>query len=164
MSEAASEIAGLRAAPAASEARAKAVESEPARARTVVSTSEAIIRHLRLEIARLRRDHYGHSSERRAWLIDQMELQLEDLEAAAPEDEVAAGNTKTTTVAGLERRRPARRPSPEHLPRERVVIAAPSSCTCCGSAHIVKTGEDITGTLEVIPRQWPAAGARGSGR
>jgi transposase len=155
MSDAASEIARLRAALAASEARAEAAESELAQTRAVVSTSEAMIKHLRLEIAKLRREQYGHSSERRARLIDQMELQLEELEAAATEDEIAAEKgVKTTTVAGFERRRPARKPFPEHLPRERVVIEAPTSCTCCGSDRIMKMGEDVTETLEVIPRQW----------
>ena len=154
MSDTASEIARLRAALAASESRAKAAESELAQARAVVSTSEAMIKHLKLEIAKLRRDHYGHSAERRARLIDQMELQLEELEAAATEDEIAAGKAKTTAVIGFERRRPARKPFPDHLPRERVVIDAPKSCSCCGSDRIVKMGEDITETLEVIPRQW----------
>jgi hypothetical protein len=51
MSDAASEIARLRAALAASEARAEDAESELAQARVVVSTSEAMIKHLRLEIA-----------------------------------------------------------------------------------------------------------------
>ncbi len=155
MSDAAFEIARLRAALAASEARAEAAESELAQTRAVVSTSEAVIKHLRLEIAKLRRDQYGHSSERRARLIDQMELQLEELEAAATEDEIAAEKVvKTTSVAGFERRRPVRKPFPDHLPRERVVIDAPTACSCCGSDRIVKMGEDITETLEVIPRQW----------
>ena len=155
MSNAASEIARLRAALAASEARAEAAETELAQARAVVSTSEAMIKHLRLEIAKLRREQYGHSSERRARLIDQMEMQLEELEAAAAEDEIAAMRlTKTAAMAGFERRRPARKPFPNHLPRERVVVEAPTACSCCGSDRIVKMGEDITETLEVIPRQW----------
>lgn len=54
----------------------------------------------------------------------------------------------------FERKRPSRKPFPEHLPRERVVIAAPANCTCCGSAKLSKLGEDITETLEVVPRQW----------
>ena len=44
----------------------------------------------------------------------------------------------------------------DHLPRERIVIAAPESCPCCGLAKLSKLGEDITETLEVIPRQWKA--------
>lgn len=155
MPDTASEIARLRAALAASEARAEAAESELAETRAVVSTSEAMIKHLKLEIAKLRREHYGHSSERRARLIDQMELQLEELEAAATEDEIEALNVaKTSAVAGFERRRPTRKPFPDHLPRERIVIEAPTTCSCCGSDRIVKMGEDITETLEVIPRQW----------
>lgn len=143
MSDTASEIARLRAALAASEARAEAAESELAQTRAVVSTSEAMIKHLRLEIAKLRREQYGHSSERRTRLIDQMELQLEELEAAATEDEIVAEKVaKTTTVTGFERRRPARKPFPEHLPRERVVIEAPTTCSCCGSDRIVKMGEE----------------------
>ncbi len=74
MPDAASEIALLHAALAVSEARAEAAEIELAQARAVVSTSEVMIRHLRLEIAKLRREQYGHRSERRARLIDQMEL------------------------------------------------------------------------------------------
>src|SRR6056297_3050393 len=97
MSDTASEIARLRAALAASEARAEAAESELAQARAVVSTSEAMIKHLRLEIAKLRREQYGHNSERRARLIDQLELQLEELEAAATEDEIAAEKAAKTT-------------------------------------------------------------------
>ena len=155
MSDPAAEIARLRAALAASEARAETAEAELAHARAVVSTSEAMIKHLRLEIARLRREQYGHSSERRARLIDQMELQLEELEAAATEDEIAAEMVaKTAPVAAFERRRPARKPFPDHLPRERVVIEAPTTCTCCGSSRIVKMGEDVTETLEVVPRRW----------
>ncbi len=156
MSDAASEMLRLRAALAASEARAATAEAELAQARAVLSTSEAMISHLKLEIAKLRREQYGQRSERRARLIEQMEFQLEELEAAAAEDGIAAERAaaRTTIVAAFERRHPARKPFPEHLPRERVVIEAPTSCDCCGSARIVKMGEDITETLEVIPRQW----------
>lgn len=155
MSDAASEIARLRAALAASEARAEAAETELAQARAVVSTSEAMIKYLRLEIVKLRREQHGHSSERRACLINQMEMQLEELEAAAAEDEIAAMRlTKTAAAAGFEGRRPARKPFPNHLPRERVVVEAPTACSCCGSDRIVKMEEEIIETLEVIPRQW----------
>ena len=90
MDDAASEIARLRAALAASEARAASAEADLAQVRAVVTTSEAMIRHLKLEIAKMRREQYGQSAERRARLIDQMELQLEELEADATEDEIAA--------------------------------------------------------------------------
>jgi transposase len=61
---------------------------------------------------------------------------------------------RTQTVKPFQRKRPARKPFPDHLPRERVVVAAPESCPCCGSRKLSKLGEDVTETLEVIPRQW----------
>ena len=155
MLEPPSEIAILRAALAAAEARAAAAEEELTQARAVVSASDAMIRHLQHQIAKLRREQFGNSAERHARLIEQLEMQLEDLETDLGQDRAKTDATVAkTTVAAFERRRPARKPFPDHLPRERVVVEAPTSCTCCGSARIVKMGEDITETLEVIPRQW----------
>ena len=155
MSETPSEIAVLRAALAAAEARAAAAEDELMQTRAVVSASDAMIRHLQLQIAKLRRDQFGHSAERHARLIEQLEMQLEDLETDLGQDRAKTdAAVAKTTVAAFERRRPARKPFPEHLPRERVVVEAPAACTCCGSARIMKMGEDITETLEVVPRQW----------
>jgi transposase len=34
-----------------------------------------------------------------------------------------------------------------------VVVPAPPSCPCCGG-ELAKLGEDVTETLEVVPRQW----------
>jgi len=138
--------------------RAARVEAEAlaARAAAVSSGTEALIARLKLEIEKLRRELYGSRSERKARLLEQMELQLEDLEADAVEDELSAERaaSRSQTVRSFERRRPSRKPFPEHLPRERVVIAAPESCACCGSTRLSKLGEDVTETLEVIPRQW----------
>ena len=80
MSETTSENAVLRAALAAAEARAATAEHELTQSRAVISASDDMIRHLRLEIAKLRREQFGPSSERRARLIEQLEMQLEDLE------------------------------------------------------------------------------------
>ena len=131
-------------------------EAVAARAQAVNSSTDAFIAHLKLEIEKLRRALYGSHSERKARLLDQMELQLEDLEASATEDELAAEKAaqRTQTVQSFQRKRPSRKPFPDYLPRERVVIAAPDSCACCGSGKLSKLGEDITETLEVIPRQW----------
>ena len=149
MSETA-EIARLRAALTAETARADAASRELLQIRATVSCSEAMIKELKLEIAKLRRDKYGVSSERSARLLDQLELQLEELEAAATEDALAAeqaAQDQSTTVTSFTRRKPSRKPFPEHLPRERVVVPAPTQCTCCGSDRIVKMGEDVTDTL-----------------
>jgi transposase len=130
-------------------------EAERSEAKAAVSANEAFILHLKLEIEKLRRAIYGTRSEHKARLLEQLEMQLEDAEADVSEDELAAEKAShSALVKSFERKRPARKPFPEHLPRERVVIAAPESCPCCGSTRLSKLGEDITETLEVIPRQW----------
>ena len=156
MPNAPSELEALRAALAAADARADAMAQEAARARAAASGAEAVIATLRLEVEKLRRALYGQRSERRARLLDQLELQLEELEAAASEDDLAAERAlaETRPAAAAPRRHPARKPFPPHLPRERVVIEAPCACAACGSGRIVKLGEDVTETLEVVPRSW----------
>ena len=145
-------ILAERAARRESEARAARVEAD---AHASATSAEALIARLRLEIEKLRRTLYGVRSERKERLVDQLEMQLEDAEADATEDELAAERAAPSTVVkSFERKRPARKPFPEHLPRERVVIAAPQSCPCCGSTKLSKLGEDVTETLEVVPRQW----------
>src|SRR5258708_18661961 len=138
------------------EANAAVAKAEAASAQADLSSSEALIAHLKLAVEKLRQELYGTRSERTARMLDQMELQLEDLEAAATEDELVAENAagRTQTVKPFERKRPARKPFPGHLPRERVVITAPESCPCCGSSGLSKLGGDSTETLEGIPRQW----------
>ena len=117
------------------------------------------IEKMKFTIAKLRHEQYGQSSERSAFL-EQFELKLADLEENASEAEAAAQLAASAAaehkigVKPFERKRPARRPLPEHLPRERVVEPAPVACSCCGGTTLRKIGEDITETLEVIPRQW----------
>jgi transposase len=137
-------------------ARAGRVEAELAIARARASDDQALITHQQLQIAKLRHQLYGQRSERVVRLLDQMELGLEELESSATEDEIAAEQAaaRTTNVAAFTRKRPARQPFPDHLPRDRVVEPAPATCQCCGGARLRKLGEDVTETLEVIPRSW----------
>jgi len=141
----------------AREAELAKTQSDLAEARARESSKEAVIAHLQFAIAKMRRELYGQRSERRARLLDQMEFELADLVATASEDELAAERTAVaagTTVRSFTRKKPSRKPFPEHLPRERIVVARPTACTCCGSTRLAKLGEDVTETLEVVPRQW----------
>jgi transposase len=150
------DIDTLKAALLAANDRAEQVTAELAVAKAKASDDQALIAHQQLQIAKLTRELYGQHSERSVRLLDQMELTFEELESSATEDELAAERTaaQTTNVVAFIRKRPARQPFPEHLPRERVVEPGPATCQCCGSARLRKLGEDVTETLEVIPRQW----------
>jgi transposase len=150
------DIEALKAALAAQRARTAEAVADAAAAKAINSKDQALIAHLKLQIEKLKREIYGPRSERTARLLDQLEFQLEDLEASATEDEIAAEKAaaKTTNVAAFTRNRPSRKPFPEHLPRERVIIPGPSSCACCGGLRLSKLGEDVTETLESKPREW----------
>ena len=148
-------ILAERSARMAAEAGLVEARAEATHAKADLTGTEALIAHLKLAIEKLRRALYGSRSERQARLLDQMELELEELEATASEDEIAAqaAAAQACRIIPLRKRR-SRRPFPAHLPRERVVIAAPEACPCCGSARLSKLGEDVTETLELIPRRW----------
>ena len=125
-----------RAARIDAEAKAASAEAAAARAAANVSSAEALIAHLKLAIEKMRRELYGSRSERGRKLLDQMELELEDLEATAAEDEIAAkmaaakAGGAATLIPAHARRKPVRKPFPDHLPRERVIVPGPTACAC----------------------------------
>jgi transposase len=150
------ENAALKTALAIAQTSGLEVVAELAVARAKASEDMALIAQQKLRIAKLERQVYGQRSERSARLIDQLALTFEELDASATEDELAAeaAVAKTTSVRGFTRTRPERNTFPDHLPRERVVIDPPTACECCGGRRLRKLGEDVTRTLESIPRQW----------
>jgi hypothetical protein len=134
-----------------SEARAAQAEADRNHSQAIASNADALVARLRLEIEKLRRTLYGARSERKERLLDQLEMQLADAEAGASEDELAAERSAPSSVVrSFERKRPARKPFPAHLPRERVAVAGPQSCPCRGSLRLSKLGDDVTETLEVV--------------
>jgi transposase len=142
-------IRAERTARLAAEARARQAEAE-------VSSTRLEIERLKLLLARARREQYGRSSERGVRLIEQLELQLAELEESAAEEETAAeiaAPEKRASPSGGSTRKPARRPLPENLPRERIVYPAPCACPKCGGP-VRKLGVDVAETLECEPRRW----------
>src|SRR6202035_2275161 len=150
------DINALKVALASERAKALDIAAELAVARAKASEDTALIAQQKLQIAKLQRQIYGQRSERSSRLIDQLALTFEELEADATEDELAAERAvaRMTTVRGFIRKRAERQTFPEHLPRERVVIDPPTVCGCCAGKRLRKLGEDVTRTLEAIPRQW----------
>jgi transposase len=61
---------------ASAQAEAASAKAEAANAQADLSSTEAFIGHPKLEIEKLRRRLYGTRSERKARLLEQMELQL----------------------------------------------------------------------------------------
>lgn len=152
------DIAALKAMLIASTKRADEAE-------TRANTLDAEIANLKLTIAKLQHSKFGSSSER-ARLLDQLELQLSELEeqvaqnAAADEIAAQAPPAAESAPAPAKKKpsslRPARRPLPAHLPRERIVYPPESVCPCCKDedGKFRKLGEDVTETLERVPAHW----------
>src|SRR6201988_2840330 len=150
------DINALKEALATERAKALDIAAELAVARAKASEDSALIARQKLRIAKLERQVHGQRSERSSRLIDQLALTFEELEADATEDELAAERAvaRTTTVRGFISKTAERQTFHELLPRERVVIDPPTVCGCCGGTRLRKLGEDVTRTLEAIPRRW----------
>ena len=103
-------------------------------ARAKLSGAQALIEHLQLVIAKMKREMFGPRSERSQRLLDQMELQLEELAAAAGEDEAKA-EVARVQVQGFTRRQGTRRNFPADLPRRRIVHPAAAAASSPRSAR-----------------------------
>ncbi len=121
---------------------------------TLVSR-ETEIENLKLLILKLRRMQFGRKSEKLDRQIEQLELRLEDLESAPRAGAPAEQEPRTQTPADrVQRTRPARRPLPDHLPRE-TQTHEPEHATCpeCGGT-LRKLGEDVSELLEFVPARF----------
>src|SRR5438128_1668075 len=101
------------------------------------------IAKLRFQLARLRRSQFGQSSEKVERTVAQLELAIETLEEDDAQRIATIPAVAEVIAAAAEQgAKPARRPLPEHLPREEVVH--PGACTCpqCGGA-LRKIGADV---------------------
>ena len=111
------------------------------------------IDHLNAMLAKLRRGKYGSSSEKLDAEIRQLELWVDDAEIslAAAEAKAASGAEAQQTPAKPPRKPAVRKPLPEHLPREIIVLEPIITCRCGDPSCRTKIREDVTEVLEKIP-------------
>src|SRR5438309_8901540 len=114
-------------------------------------TAQAEIAKLRFQLTRYRRAEFDRSSEKLVREAEQLELAIEMLETDQAERMAAASPIVAAVIeTAVEAQKPARRPLPEHLPREDVVHPAPCACPTCGGA-LRRISEEITETLDYMP-------------
>jgi transposase len=114
-------------------------------------TAHAEIARLKFQLARYRRAEFGRSSEKLARDIEPLEMALEALETDQAERLATASPAVAAAVqTAAEAQKPARRPLPEHLPREDLRHPAPCTCPSCGGA-LRKISNEVTETLDYVP-------------
>ena len=128
-----------------------ALRQELAAVRAQLGTAGVEIAHLRAQLAALRRQQYGRSSERLDAEVAQLELRLEDLEENEAERQAAISDPAVPGSPSPTRQKAARKPLPDHLPRETVVHEPAAVCGCCDRSRLARLGEDVTEVLEKIP-------------
>jgi hypothetical protein len=93
---------------------------------------------------------FGRRSEKLERQIEQLELQLDELATASAEPP-AASPTPEATGPAAPGRKPARRPLPGHLPRQkRTILPKETACPDCGG-ELKALGEDVSEILEYVP-------------
>ena len=114
------------------------------------------IERLKLIIEKYRRMIFGRKSEKLTAQLEQLEFRLEELETAQAADEAVqaakeVAQPSSTQTAAKPRRRPARKPLPEDLPREAIThLPEHNCCPDCGGA-LRQFGEYISEQLKRIP-------------
>jgi transposase len=155
------DVAELKRLVAAKDAELVAKIGELEAAKNGLLVTQLTIEKLKAQLAKLRREKFGSSSERVERAIAQLELALEEAQAAtaeaaasalqAPEPETSAPNADAPTAGAPVAEKKKRRTLPAELPRRDVVHAPADVCKVCGGHDLRKVGESVTEVLEYIP-------------
>ena len=140
------DIESLRRLVAAQRSELDAERAARMAAEGALLSRDLLIEKLKVQIARLKRMHFGRSSEKLATEIAQLELALEELETALAE-------LPRLPASPIRQRKTPDRSLPAHLPREEIVhLPASGDCVCpaCGGA-LRRLGEDADETLDIEP-------------
>jgi transposase len=147
------DVATLRRMLIAAHEAGAAREAELAAAKAGLINKTLEIEKLKVQLARLRRQQFGRSSEKIDRIIEQLELMLDELETEAaigPTTDVSSATVDEDESAATRKKSPGRRPLPGHLPRREIVHTPACLCPACGGA-MRKVGEDVSEVLDYIP-------------
>jgi transposase len=139
--------------PAILKAMIVSLQADAGKMKATLRAHEALVQALQLQIARLRKQKFGASSEKIEREIEQLELALESLEVAAASDaEVEGGDdAEGQPSADASEAKPRRRKPrvSDDTPRERIVLDPGEDCPDCGGT-LRLLGEDVSEILELI--------------
>ena len=142
-----------------------AKDAELTAAKNGLVITQLTIEKLKAQIAKLRREKFGASSERVDRVLAQLELALEEAETAKaeaiamlpqqPEPEAALLLAEGSAPAGSEGTpKKKRRQLPPEFPRHDVVHAPPGVCKTCGGSNLRTVSETVTEVLAYVPARF----------
>ena len=134
------DVEALKAIIAERDAKIAAQDAIIARHAADTHLRDLMIAKLRARLDKQLRDRFGSSSES----LEQLQLMLEDLEI------VGSAQTPARPAPSQAGEKPARRPLPDHLPRQEQILEAGTACNACGG-KLKRVGEDVTEELEYVP-------------
>ena len=143
--------------PALLKAMIAQLQAENAKLTTTLHAHDWVVQALRLQIARLRKQVFGKSSEKIEREIAQLELALEDVLVSIAQQGLVTSNQDDPEAEPVavsadtgSRPRPSRRPRVSTgTPRERHELDRGSTCPDCGG-NLRLVGEDVSEILEMI--------------
>jgi transposase len=115
------------------------------------------IEKLKSELAELKRNRYGRSSEKVERRIDQLEMMLEEIEIGEAADRIEREKIEKQKAPPAEKPTKKKRTAPEraslplHLPRERIEHEAACVCPACGGTNLTLIGTDERSVLDYVP-------------
>ena len=107
-----------------------------------VKSQALFIEKLQHQLHGANRHRFGSKSE----TLDQLQLFVENEEIATAADETDTPEPE----ASEPKRKPKRKPLPEHLERKEQVLSPGEDCSKCGGS-LKWLGEDVTEELEYVP-------------
>jgi transposase len=134
-----------------------ALQAENAKLTTTLRAHDLVVQALRLQIARLKKQAFGKSSEKIEREIAQLELALEDVLVCAAQQGLVASDQDDPDAEPVPASsdtgstpRPSRRPRVSaDTPRERRELDFGSTCPDCGG-DLRLVGEDVSEILEMV--------------
>ncbi len=127
----------------------ESLPNDPAELQDMVTLLTSELKNRDLKIADLKHQLAGHNRHRfgnKSESLEQLQLFAENEEIAAASDETDACEPQVSET----KKKPKRKPLPEHLERNEQVLTPGEDCSKCGGS--LKTlGEDVTEELEYVP-------------
>ena len=134
-----------------------AKDAELTAAKNGLIVTQLTIEKLKAQLAKLRREKFGASSERIERAIEQLELALEEVETAQAEAEAPVPQPPEPPAPDVEapaQEKKKRRTLPPTLPRRDVVHMPQHTCKTCGGTDLRIVSESVTEVLAYIPARF----------